>query len=40
MFKPVEIGGASWEDIRDIYAMIWIAICIAVVMLTIYEVIS
>lgn len=30
----------TYEDIRDIYAMVWIAICIAVVMLAIYEVVS
>lgn len=35
MFEPFEIGGVSWEEIRTIYAELFIAIIIAVVMLVI-----
>ena len=35
MFERWDIGGVSWEEIRTIYAELFIAIIIAVVMLLI-----
>ena len=33
MFERWEIGGASWDDIRTIYAEVFIAIVIAMAMI-------
>ena len=35
MFERWDVGGVSWEEIRTIYAELFIAIIIAVVMLVI-----
>lgn len=37
MFEKWEVGGVSWDDIRTIYAEVFIAILIAVAMLLLAE---
>ena len=38
MFERFEVGGVSWEEIRTIYAEVFIAIIIAVAMILVAEV--
>lgn len=37
MFERWEVGGATWDDIRTIYALVFIALLIAMAMIGIAQ---